>query len=178
MRTPAVLESLVSRVEGAGVLDRLAQRADPVAAAASSGAVGEVLRGQPLGHPLHPALVVLPIGGIATAVLLDVTGADPGAARRALGLGLLAVPPTALAGWADWSSTTGAARRVGVAHAAVNVLGLSLCAASWARRPGGGRLLSAAGAGLIGVAGFLGGHLAYRLGVGVRTGMPTPARLP
>ncbi|HET7474858.1 MAG TPA: DUF2231 domain-containing protein [Dermatophilaceae bacterium] len=164
------VESLVSRIEQAEVLDQLASRADPVAAAVGRGALGEALRGGPLGHPLHPALVALPIGGIATAVLLDLTGADPAAARRALGIGLLAAPPTALAGWADWGSTTGAARRVGVAHAAVNVLGLALCAASWARRPSRGRLLSAAGVTVMGAAAFLGGHLAYRLGVGVDTG--------
>lgn len=93
------------------------------------------------------------------------------AARRLIGLGLLTAPAAALAGWSDWLDTAGAERRVGLVHAASNIVGLASYAVSWRqrRRGGSGLAASLAGATALGVGGWLGGHLAYALGVGVDT---------
>ncbi|MBA3605446.1 MAG: Rieske (2Fe-2S) protein, partial [Acidimicrobiia bacterium] len=69
--------------------------------------------------------------------------------------------------------TADAERRVGVAHALGNQLAAAGFAASWlARRKdadGVGRLISLAALASASIAGFLGGHLTYRRGVGVNT---------
>ena len=115
-------------------------------------------------------LVTVPLGAFVGATVLDATGSDGAAARRLVGLGLLAAVPSAATGLSDWGDTMGAERRVGVAHAMSNSVGLGLLAASWlARRSGGGRGLSAAGLAVLGASGWLGGHLAYAQGVGVDT---------
>ncbi|HEY3750415.1 MAG TPA: hypothetical protein VGL80_14545 [Pseudonocardiaceae bacterium] len=103
-----------------------------------------------------------------SATSLDLVGGAAGrpAARRLIGLGLLAAGPTAAAGWSDWLDTEGAERRVGLVHATSNAVGLSAYALSWwqRRRGGGGRAAGLAGAVALGVGGWLGGHLAYALG--------------
>lgn len=68
-------------------------------------------------------------------------------------------------------NTDGAERRVGLVHAALTAAALSLYGASWLVRGRGrrGMSLAIAGAGLLGAGGWLGGHLAYALGVGVDT---------
>jgi len=136
------------------------------------GPAKEVLRGTPLGHPLHPALVAVPIGAWASATLFDLLGDDAGA-RRLTAIGCLAALPAALAGGTDWLSTDGAQRRVGMVHALLNDAALTCYTLSWrARRRGArsrGLVLSLAGGGLLGAGAWLGGHLAYSLGVGVET---------
>jgi len=76
-------------------------------------------------------------------------------------------------GAADWLDTSGAEQRVGVAHALANDAAVTLFAGSWLARRSGrsvlGRVLSFVGLGAVGVAGYLGGHLAYGRGVGVST---------
>jgi nitrite reductase/ring-hydroxylating ferredoxin subunit/uncharacterized membrane protein len=137
------------------------------------GPVKDALHGTWLGHALHPLLIALPIGLWSGGMLLDWTGGDRKAARRMIGAGVLAVAPTAATGWADWSELGTAKRpkRVGLVHALANISTASLYAASWrARRRGDearGRLLALAGAGGLGVGGYLGGHLAYSNAVGV-----------
>jgi hypothetical protein len=73
-----------------------------------------------------------------------------------VGLGVLAAAPTALAGASDWLTTTGAARRLGLAHALSNTGALTLEMASWlARRRGRhgeGTILSLVATGFLGVA--------------------------
>jgi nitrite reductase/ring-hydroxylating ferredoxin subunit/uncharacterized membrane protein len=165
------------------ILDRLEEQRglDPIAdrvAAFWSGVLGpgrlrDVLSGTALGHPLHPAAVLIPAGTLLSATILDATG-DPAlrpAARRLIGFGLLAAAPTALAGWSDWLDTEGAERRVGIVHATSNIVGLASYAVSWWQRRRGvsGLATGLAGAAALGVGGWLGGHLAYSLGVGVAT---------
>ena len=61
-------------------------------------------------------------------------------------------------------------RRSGLVHAALNATALGCYVASLrARRrgPGGGKLWAALGAGALGAAGHLGGHLTYARGAGV-----------
>ncbi len=138
------------------------------------GPVKDALSGSWLGHPLHPSLTDVTIGTLTSAVLLDWLGGESSrpAAKRLIGIGLLSAAPTVASGLSDWSDSEfgdDAVRRVGIVHAALNLTGASLFAASLARRAGGsdGRLLALAGGGALGAAGYLGGHLSFAEGVGV-----------
>jgi nitrite reductase/ring-hydroxylating ferredoxin subunit/uncharacterized membrane protein len=139
------------------------------------GKLKDVLSGTPLGHAAHPALVVVPLGSWVGASWLDLVGGrgSRDAARKLVFLGVVSAVPTALTGASDWSDTTGAERRVGFVHALANASGLGLYVASWRARRQGHHLkgagLALAGAGVVGFSGWLGGHLAYALGVGVDT---------
>jgi nitrite reductase/ring-hydroxylating ferredoxin subunit len=138
------------------------------------GPLKEALSGSWQGHPLHPALTDVTIGTFTSALLLDWLGGKQSgpAARRLIGIGVLSAAPTATSGYSDWADTevgNPAARRIGLVHAASNLAGSSLFAASWlARRRGGsGRLLALAGGAAIAAGGYLGGHLSFAEGVGV-----------
>ncbi|MGH3156973.1 MAG: Rieske 2Fe-2S domain-containing protein [Streptosporangiaceae bacterium] len=166
--------SVVRRIEGTAALDRVGKPlAEAVSRATSPALVKNALSGTWLGHQLHPLLTDLPIGSWVAAAALDVTGAgsDGRAARRLVGLGTLAAVPAAVAGASDWAETYGPEQRDGLVHALANLTAVSLQAASWlARRRGrkaAGMVLSAGGLGLMTVAAYLGGHLAYIRGVGV-----------
>ncbi|GAA2875753.1 hypothetical protein GCM10010472_36730 [Pseudonocardia halophobica] len=129
------------------------------------------LRGAWLGHPVHPLLVTVPIGAWASAALLDAAGGQEDAARRVVGAGMVSLLPTVVTGLADWSGLDERRRRVGVLHAAGNVVSAAFLGASYlARRQGRhrtGAMLSLAGALPLSVAGALGGHLSYAQGAGV-----------
>ena len=174
MRTWPAIEQLAHRVETAAPLDRPAQAlAAVLRRVVRPGPVEDVLTGTTLGHPLHPVLVAFPIGSWAAATVLDVARADRDARRMLVGLGVLAAAPTALAGASDWLTTTGAARRLGLAHAVSNTAALALETASWLTRRHGrhgkGTMLSLAATGFLGGGIWLGEHLVYGLGVGVDT---------
>ena len=64
----------------------------------------------PIGHPLHPLLVTVPIGAWSSSVVFDLTG-DKDAAAALVGLGVLTALPTAVAGLNDWRHTSGAGNR-------------------------------------------------------------------
>jgi nitrite reductase/ring-hydroxylating ferredoxin subunit/uncharacterized membrane protein len=174
MRSPRILEEVVERIESAEALDGPAEwAANLLNRILPKGAFEDLASGTPIGHPLHPVLVAVPIGAWSTVTYLDLSGADPDTARRVIGLGNLAALPAALTGANDWTSTIGAERRVGLVHATLNYTALGLYSASWlARRRGRhgtGVALSLAGAAFVGAAGYLGGHLTYAQGVGVDT---------
>jgi len=165
---------LVTSVEQMRALDKVsAPIKSTVSRAVRPRVVRNALSGTNLGHPLHPVLKDVPIGAWSMSVLLDTVGgpiAAP-AADRLLAVGIAAAVPTAAAGLNDWSDTTGADTRVGLAHAAANVGALSLFTASLASRRSGhrgrGKALSAAAFGLLSFGGFLGGHLVFSRGVNV-----------
>lgn len=166
--TRRVLHQWLERIESNPKLDAVATQLDGLAAKVSQGRAGEVLRGEPLGHPLHPALTDLPIGFFTSANVLDLIGGRSGrtAARRLIALGLLSVPATAAAGLADYSGMTDPkTRRVAVVHAAGNSVAALLYLASWRARGRSryvrGKLLALAGAGVATGAGYLGGRLAF-----------------
>ncbi|HEX8498906.1 MAG TPA: Rieske 2Fe-2S domain-containing protein [Actinomycetales bacterium] len=167
---PDLLERLTRAIETSSTLDRAAEVGQKAASLIPAGPVKDLLSGTWIGHPLHPVLVTVPIGAFTGALALDVTG-DSDASRRLIGFGLLSSLPTMATGMSDWADTQGAERRVGLVHAASNVVGLSLLTLSWVsrQRGGGGRLSALAGYSAIGVGGWLGGHLSYALGVGVDT---------
>lgn len=164
----------VRRVESMSALDRPAGAiASIISSVLPEGTVKDAASGTWLGHPLHPLLVSVPIGAWSSASVLDLTSVHSSkAARRLVGLGLLAAIPTAAAGGSDWVDTTGAERRVGLVHAVGAWVSIGCYAASWrARRRGtvGGKALALAGAGVLAVTGYLGGHLTYVYGLGVDT---------
>jgi nitrite reductase/ring-hydroxylating ferredoxin subunit/uncharacterized membrane protein len=167
------------------VLDAPAQKiGKTVRAVIKPGPVKDALSGSWLGHALHPLLTDVTIGTWTSALLLDWLGGKDaeGAADRLIGLGLLSTPPVVASGHSDWADTevgNPAARRIGIVHAATNLAGASLFAASWAARRQGrrsrGRLLALAGGAAMGFGGYLGGHLSFAEGVGVdQTTFETP----
>jgi nitrite reductase/ring-hydroxylating ferredoxin subunit/uncharacterized membrane protein len=167
-------DAAVEGIEANEALDGLADRiAGVMRRLIRPGIVEDQLSGTPAGHPLHPALVAVPIGAWTTATALDLGGGDADSAEVAVAIGTLSALPAALAGWSDWLSTAGAERRVGLVHGLANVVGVSLQSASWVARRRGNRTLgtglSLAALSITGAAGWLGGHLAYAMGVGVDT---------
>ncbi|SHH10262.1 Ferredoxin subunit of nitrite reductase or a ring-hydroxylating dioxygenase [Jatrophihabitans endophyticus] len=173
MRTSTLLERLVTRIEHATVLDAPAEAyASVLRTVVRPGPVEDTLSGVPVGHPVHPALVAVPIGAWVSAGVLDAQG-ERGAARRLVGLGVLAALPTAATGGSDYLTTAGAERRVGFVHAATNLAAIASYGVSWLLRRRGndraGVVASLVGATALGAGGWLGGHLAYAQGVGVDT---------
>jgi nitrite reductase/ring-hydroxylating ferredoxin subunit/uncharacterized membrane protein len=169
-----IAEQLAKALENATVLDGPAEAvAGVVSRTLKPGAFKDLLSGTPIGHPAHPALIAVPIGSWVGASWLDLVGGrgSRDAARKLVALGVLSAFPTALTGASDWSDTTGAERRVGFVHALANSAGLGLYVASWRARRRGKQVkgvgLALAGAGVVGFSGWVGGHLAYALGVGV-----------
>lgn len=169
-----VQQELVRRIEDQVELDRISR---PIASLAGRAtrpdAVKNALSGTWVGHQLHPMLTDLPIGAWVMAAALDWTAPRSGAkaARRLIGLGILAAIPAAATGASDWSETYAAEQRVGLVHALANTAGLAVQTASWVARRRGRRLtgmaLSTAGLGITLSAAYLGGHLSFIRGVGV-----------
>lgn len=164
--TPAPLRRLLERLEGAEALDAPAQALEGVAArVAPTARIQRLLQGDGVGHALHPLLTDFPLGMWMSANYVDVLGGRRGrpVATGLLASGLLAAVPTIATGLAEWRTTRGGARRVGVAHAMTNGMGFALYALSLVlrlrRRHG-----AAVGVGLLAGAtvtagGYLGGHL-------------------
>jgi nitrite reductase/ring-hydroxylating ferredoxin subunit/uncharacterized membrane protein len=170
------LESLVVRIERATALDPVA---DKIAAVGErlfpNGPIKDAASGTPAGHPLHPALVAVPMGSWLAATVLDLTTGSGSrrAAQRLVGFGALAALPAAATGASDWIETAGAERRVGLVHAGLNYAAIAMYARSWAVRRRGKHLAGTswalAGGATIAASGWLGGHMTYALGVGVDT---------
>ena len=139
-----------------------------------TGTRASVLRGEWLGHAVHPLLTDVVLGTWTSATLLDLFGGadSSAAAQRLVGTGLLAVGPTAWTGWAEWSAAGPRDKRVGLVHAVTNGVAIGVYAASWAARArgrhGAGARLALVGSAVSGVGGYLGGHLAAARKVGSR----------
>ena len=178
------MRTLIQKIGRAKELDAPATALSGwVKTATRSKSVKNALSGSWLGHQLHPMLTDLPIGAWGAAVALDLTGGEESAAaaRRLIGLGILASAPTALSGAADWSDTIGSDKRVGFVHAASNAAASVLQASSWlARRRGhrgAGIVLSILGLSLTLGSAYLGGHLSFVRGIGVNhTAFQKPSR--
>ncbi|HVU74517.1 MAG TPA: DUF2231 domain-containing protein [Mycobacteriales bacterium] len=163
------LERTDAKLRELGALD---VAANPLAHALETtlgrGKARQVLSGSWLGHPLHAALVGLPIGSFIGATVLDITSpkASERAARRLVGLGIVSALPAVLAGLSDWSTMeAGPARRVGLVHAATMDVATVLGLKSWRMRGRGHHVgaaaVSALSLGFVGFGAWLGGQLAY-----------------
>ena len=138
------------------------------------------------GHPVHPMLIVFPLGLLATAVIFDIiylSGGNPAFASASfymIAAGILGGLLAALFGFMDWLAipSNSRAKSIGGWHGLGNVVIVALFAVSWLLRrdnvnfvPGGLALtLSFLGVGLALITGWLGGELIYRLGVAVDPG--------
>jgi uncharacterized membrane protein len=131
-----------------------------------------------LGHPIHPVVVAAPIGAWVVSAWYDARSIATGDARDehaadgALRLGIAGAVASAVTGVVQYLDTHGAVRRETAVHAALNNVALGLYFRSAVLRRRGDRArarrLSAAGLGIVGLSGYLGGDLAFRHGVGVR----------
>jgi uncharacterized membrane protein len=139
-----------------------------------------------LGHPIHPMLIVFPLGLLSTAVIFDVlylvTGNDELATFSfwAITAGVVGGLLAAVFGLIDWLSLPRdtRARRVGLLHGGGNVVVVVLFAISWLLRREDPAYLpdvlpfvfGLLGAGLALFTAWLGGELVYRLRVAVDDG--------
>ncbi|MDR6170215.1 putative membrane protein [Curtobacterium sp. SORGH_AS776] len=165
---------LTDAVEHASVLDKAVDiDRSVVNALAKPKALRQLLHGVPFGHPLHPLMVQVPLGAWISAAVLDLIGGkgNARAAKTLVGVGLVSSGSASVAGYVDWSELDRAQLRTGWVHQAVNWVGISLYGLSWMQRKSGnhgaGKLLGFAGLAVVGVGGYLGGHLAYRQRAGV-----------
>lgn len=139
-----------------------------------------------MGHPIHPVLIVFPLGLLATGVIFDVlyvftdNEAFTTTSFWMITAGILGGLLAAVFGLLDWLAIPGGtrAKAIGLWHGVGNVVIVVLFAISWLLRrnladysPSGLPLiLELAGAGLAFVTGWLGGEMVYRLRVGVDEG--------
>lgn len=157
---------LLGWLEEARPLDALARKVEPYASRLTARpGMRSFFRGDATGIPLHSILTDGPFGAWWSAIFLDFSKDDGSrqAAKRLVGLGVIAAVPTAVSGWASWSMKDRGTKNVGIAHAAVNAAATLVYLASWAARERGhhelGIGLARAGAVLLLASGFLGGHL-------------------
>jgi nitrite reductase/ring-hydroxylating ferredoxin subunit/uncharacterized membrane protein len=171
------MRMVLSKLERAAQLDRLGDPIQRVVHAALPRQwMRDLLHGVWLGHPLHPALVEVPIGAWTSSAVLDLVPGQRRAATTLVGVGTVSAVPAVIAGWNDWASLSPAQRRVGLVHAASNAAAVALYAGSWAARLSGrhrlGRMLGFAGLSTVSAGAYLGGHLAYKMGAGVNQAVP------
>jgi nitrite reductase/ring-hydroxylating ferredoxin subunit/uncharacterized membrane protein len=155
-----------------GVASTMEQAFEPVLGQDAPRGPRDFLYGTWLGHSLHAAVITVPVGSWSAAMVFDLMGEER-AADLSLGLGLLGAAGAAVTGAAQWQDTTNeeAPRRLGALHALLNVAATGLMAGSWLMRQqgrrGSGVALSSLGLGINLASAWLGGELAYELGIGV-----------
>ncbi len=173
----------IARLENASWLDPVVDRVrGAVNAVIRPQGLRDVLHGVPLGHPLHPMAVQVPIGAWVSAALLDLVPGQQRAARLLVGAGVISVLPAVLAGLADWSMGHEQHLRVGLVHATANVIATGCYVTSLVDRCSGrearGKVFGWVGLGTVAVGGVFGGHLAYRLALGANHVEGVPHRVP
>jgi len=134
------------------------------------------------GHRVHPMLVGFPIGMLGGSVVFDIVHLVTGEGRWAdisfwiMGAGVIAGLIAAPFGTIDWLGIpfTTRAKRVGLLHGVAAFLSVGLFAVSWFFRYESPQtpdataiVLSLVGLILLSIAGWLGGELVFRLGIGV-----------
>lgn len=138
------------------------------------------------GHPIHPMLVVFPLGLLGTAAMFDILFLATGSRVLAtvsfymIAAGVVGGLLAAIFGFIDWLAipSNSRARSTGGWHGLGNVVIVGLFAVSWLIRGGNddflpnglALILSFAGFALALITAWLGGELVYRLGVGVDPG--------
>ncbi len=169
----------VTRLESAVRLDGAVGAVESVVRAVlAPQAVRDALHGVWLGHPVHPTAVQMSLGAFLSASVLDAVPGNDDAAGVLVAVGLASVAPSVATGWSDWAELHEEQKRVGLVHAAANVTGIALYAASLAGRlagrPSAGRALGWLGLGALGLGGFLGGHLSFRQASGANHAEQVP----
>ncbi|GHO87744.1 DUF2231 domain-containing protein [Dictyobacter formicarum] len=145
--------------------------------------VKDFLVGVWLGHPVHPALVAIPIGAWTSALVFDLawlgSDDDEGMARSAdmmMWLGLVGAAGSAATGLANWVDTDGQEQRTGMLHAVLNGGATVLNLSSALLRLSGQRrtaiALASTAYALILYSSYLGGELAYSNGIGMNRVIP------
>src|ERR671920_1854224 len=94
------------------------------------------------GHPVHPMLIVFPLGLLATAVIFDIIYLLSNNSQWTLvayyiiGAGVIGGLAAAVPGWLDWFAIPSGtrAKRIGLWHGAGNVIVLALFILSWVLR--------------------------------------------
>jgi uncharacterized membrane protein len=162
----------VERIEGDERLDGAVAALDGLAQRVVERDRGRALQGAAVGHALHPALTLLPIGCWTSATLLDlIPGRHGTASRRLIATGVVPAAPAAVTGLAEFALLEDErSRRTALVHAVGNTLALVVYTWSWlARRRGrriAGTISALVGTSIVGATGHLGGHLAYVRGAG------------
>lgn len=134
----------------------------------------DFLNGSWLGHPLHPLLTDVVVGGFTMLVVFDlwslIFGADFGDASLViLGVSILAGLGTIISGLTDFKDTaTGDERNVTTLHGYTNVLAIVVYIVAFFIRLGDGQatgqVLSVIGYLIISTGAFIGGHVVFKYG--------------
>jgi nitrite reductase/ring-hydroxylating ferredoxin subunit/uncharacterized membrane protein len=174
---------LVARLEDAEWLDPVAKKVRKVVKRTIRPQwARDILHGVPIGHPVHPLAVQVPLGSWISAAVLDALPGNDRPATVLIGVGTASAVPSAVAGFMDWSQLHSQQQRVGLVHAAANITAVSLYGASLVARANGqqgaGKVLAYMGLGVVSFGGFLGGHLSYRQAAGVNHSEDIPHRFP
>jgi nitrite reductase/ring-hydroxylating ferredoxin subunit/uncharacterized membrane protein len=170
-------------IEGAGWLDRPAEVVQGwvLKLYEMLGPMGSTLKSlmhgtKPLGHPLHPALISVPLGAFAVMVLADwlaiVTSQIPSQIGPfCLIVGILGMLAAAASGYTDYTGTVGKERRYATLHGATMTLLLVAMIVSLVLRYGHsatlfftGILVSTAAYLVLLWGAYLGGHLTFAFG--------------
>jgi nitrite reductase/ring-hydroxylating ferredoxin subunit/uncharacterized membrane protein len=145
-------------------------------------ALKTLLNGTLLGHPLHPVITDVPVGGWLIAAIFDILwliSPTPfaWAARGAVVLvlvGIIGALVAIVTGLTDWSDTYGAERTTGFYHGSLNIAATIIYIISFVVRlqqPAGDSLLAAIigfiGLAVVVVGAYLGGALVFTQGTGV-----------
>jgi uncharacterized membrane protein len=133
------------------------------------------------GHPIHPMLVVFPIGlwvfSFVADLLFIVTGNNvwSAVAYYTMGGGILGALVAAIPGMVDlFSITTGRTRVIGLIHMSINLVVVVLFVINfWIRTSAevastGAIWFSGISVALLAISGWLGGELVFRHRVGVQ----------
>lgn len=137
------------------------------------------------GHPIHPMLIVFPLGLLATSLIFDIVHWITGngffsvVAFWMIAAGVIGALLAAIFGLIDWLALPSGtrAKRIGLWHGGGNVVIVVLFIVSWLIRLNAqsnpnvvAYILSVVGVVLALFTGWLGGELVDRLGVGVDEG--------
>ena len=142
-------------------------------------------RAKLFGHPIHPMLIVFPLGLLITSLIFDFIRMGTGngtwsvVAFYTIGAGIIGGLVAAIFGAIDWFAIpqNTRAKTLGFWHGAGNVVVIVLFIVSWLLRrgvadhpPASAVVLSVIAVLLGAVTGWLGGELVDRLGIGVDEG--------
>jgi uncharacterized membrane protein len=138
-----------------------------------------------LGHPIHPMLIVFPLGLLPVAAIFDIiylytqNGHWADVSYWIIAAGVIGGLIAAVFGLIDWLGipTGTRAKSIGLVHGLTNVVVVALFIVSWLlRRPNPAApdllpiVLGFVGVALSFLSGWLGGELVYRLNIAVDEG--------